>query len=52
MGTYTDYAVLAAVGAALFWVLRAALRGNRRSNRTDVPPVSDQWLAERRGKQD
>jgi hypothetical protein len=50
MGTYT-YAVFAAMGAALVWLLRAGWR-SRRPSRNDVSPVSDQWLAERRGKQD
>jgi hypothetical protein len=51
MGTYTDYAVFAAIAAGLIWLLRAALR-SRRPGRNDVSPVSEQWLAERRGKQD
>jgi len=50
MGKYFDLAVLAASGVALMWFLRTAWRG--RSKRTDVSPVSEQWLAERRGKQD
>jgi hypothetical protein len=51
MGKYTDLAVLVASSVAVLWFLRVALRGNRR-HRTDVSPVSEQWLAERRGKQD
>jgi len=52
MGTYTDYVVAAAIGLGIIWLLRAMWRGSRRASRTDVTPVSDQWLAERRGKQD
>jgi hypothetical protein len=51
MGTYTEIAVLAAIGVALLLGLRLALRSGSR-NRTDIPPVSEQWLAERRAKQD
>jgi hypothetical protein len=51
MSEYSGYVVLAAVGVGLVWLLLAMLRG-RRSSRTDVSPVSEQWLAERRGKQD
>jgi heme exporter protein D len=51
MGGYSGYVVLAAVGVGLVWLLLTILRG-RRASRTDVSPVSDQWLAERRGKQD
>jgi hypothetical protein len=51
MGTYTDYTVLAAIGAGMVWFLSAIWRGSRASQ-TDVSPVSEQWLAERRGKQD
>jgi len=51
MGTYTDYVVVAAIGAGLVWLLRAVWR-SRRPSRNDVTPVSEQWLAERRGKQD
>jgi hypothetical protein len=52
MGKYTDLAVLVASGVAVLLFLRVAWRGSRRGNRTDVTPVSEQWLAERRGKQD
>ena len=52
MGTYTDYTVLAAIGAGMVWLLNAIWRGSRRAGQTDVSPVSEQWLAERRGKQD
>jgi hypothetical protein len=51
MGTYTGVAVFLVLGVALFLGLRIALRSGRR-NRTDIPPVSEQWLAERRAKQD
>jgi hypothetical protein len=49
---YTDLAIFLAVGGALLWVIRATRRSSRRNTRTDVTPVSEQWLAERRGKQD
>jgi hypothetical protein len=53
MGTYTDFAVVVTIGLALGWLVRLAWRASsRRTNRTDVSPVSEQWLAERRGKQD
>jgi hypothetical protein len=45
------YVVLAGAGAALFWLLRAMLRG-RRSGRADVSPLSEHWLAEKRAKED
>jgi len=51
MGEYSGYVVFAAVGVGLVWLLLLIVR-SRRSRRTDVSPVSDQWLAERRGKQD
>ena len=51
MDTYAGYVIFIAVGAGVVWLFRAVLRG-RRPDRTDVSPVSDQWLAERRGKQD
>jgi hypothetical protein len=51
MGTYTQVVILLAVGAGLLLGLRVALRGSRR-NRNDVSPVSEQWLADRRTKQD
>jgi len=50
MGEYSGYVVFAAVGVGLVWLL--LILRSRRSRRTDVSPVSDQWLAERRGKQD
>jgi hypothetical protein len=50
MAKYTDLAVLMASGFALMWFLRTAWRG--RNKRTDVSPVSEQWLAEKRAKQD
>ncbi len=51
MATYTDIVILLAIVAGLIWVLRITLR-SRRSSRAHVPPVSEQWLAERRSKQD
>ena len=51
MDSYAGYVILAAMGAGALWLFRAILRG-RRPDRTDVSPVSEQWLAERRGKQD
>ena len=51
MGTYADLAVFVAIGAVLLLGLRLVLRSGRR-NRTDIAPVSEQWLAERRAKQD
>jgi hypothetical protein len=48
----TDFAVLVGLGVAFLVLVGLAWRGSRRSNRTDVSPVSEQWLAERRGKQD
>jgi hypothetical protein len=51
MDGYADYVVLAAAGAGVVWLIRVMLRG-RRPARTDVSPVSEQWLAERRGKQE
>ena len=52
MGTYIDYGVFAAAGIGLVWLLRVVWRSTRRNRRTDVSPVSEQWLAERRGKRD
>jgi len=52
MGKYLDFAAVAAIGAAVLWLIRLALRGGRRAQQTEVSPVSEQWLAERRGKQD
>jgi hypothetical protein len=52
MGKYTDFALVVGIGGALFWLLRMAWRGRSRANRTEVTPVSEQWLAERRGKYD
>jgi hypothetical protein len=52
MGTYTDFAVVLAIGAVVIWVARATWRGRRRNPRTDVSPVSEQWLAEQKAKQD
>ena len=48
MGTLSVLAYFGG-GAAIVWLLRAALRG-RRTSRTEITPVSEQWLAERRGK--
>jgi hypothetical protein len=52
MGAYTDYTVLAAIGAGMVGLLSAIWRGSRRASQTDVSPVSEQWLAERRRKLD
>jgi len=51
MGKYSDFAVVAAIGVGVLWLIRMALRG-RRAPHTEVPPVSEQWLAERRAKHD
>jgi hypothetical protein len=51
MGTYTDVAIIVAIAAVLLLGLRLAMR-NRRNNQTDISPVSEQWLAEQRAKQD
>ena len=48
MGTLSLLAYVGG-GAAVLWLVRLALRG-RRIKRTEVTPVSEQWLAERRGK--
>jgi hypothetical protein len=48
----TDVAVLVGLGALFLVLVRVIWRSNRRSRRTDVGPVSEQWLAERRGKED
>jgi len=52
MGKYSDFAVVAAIGVAVLWLVRMALRSGRRAPHTEVPPVSEQWLAERRAKHD
>jgi len=52
MGANTDWAVIVGVGVAFLVLIRLVWRSNRRSKRTEVTPVSEQWLAERRGKQD
>jgi cytochrome b561 len=48
----SDLAILIGLGVVLLVIVRLLWRGNRRSSRTEVGPVSEQWLAERRGKQD
>jgi hypothetical protein len=48
----TDLGILAGLGVLLLVLIRLVRRGNRRSSRTEVTPVSEQWLAERRGKED
>jgi len=49
MGSYGDIAFYAAGGVVLVVVVvRLAWRGLRRG--TDVSPVSEQWLAERRSR--
>jgi hypothetical protein len=48
----TDLGILFGLGVLLFVVIGLVWRGNRRASRTDVTPVSEQWLAERRGKDD
>jgi hypothetical protein len=52
MNAYLDVAVVVAIGVALLLGLRVARRSGGRRRRTDVSPVSEQWLAERRARQD
>ena len=48
----TDLAILVGLVVLLLVVTGLVWRGNRRSSRADITPVSEQWLAERRGKED
>ncbi len=48
----TDLGILNGLGVLLFVVIGLVWPGNRRASRTDDTPVREQWLAERRGKDD